>query len=54
MWICAEVDILKGTKIENDCVVGYRSCVSNLKSNSNQLIGGYPAKILKENVTWEK
>lgn len=55
VWICSNVDILKGTKINNECIVAYRSCVTGLEVNStNNLIGGYPAKILKNNVTWKK
>lgn len=54
VWICAEVDILKGTEIGNNCVIAYRSCISNLKTSSNQLVGGYPAKVIKDNINWKK
>ena len=54
VWICANNDILKGTTIGNDCVIAYRSCVLGLNAPDNSLIGGYPAKIIKNNINWKK
>ena len=53
VWICSCVDILKGTKVGDNCVIGYRSCCTGDNFKSNCLIGGYPAKIIRENITWE-
>ena len=53
VWICSYVDVLKGGIIANDCVVAWRSCVIKPILNNNCLIGGYPAKILKENIKWK-
>lgn len=54
VWICAHSDILKGVRIENDSVVAYGSLVTKEFSNTNILIGGRPAKILKESINWEE
>lgn len=54
VWICAYSDILKGSKIANDCVVAYRSCVLGLETTNNTLVGGYPAKKIKDNINWIK
>lgn len=54
VWIAAYVDILKGTEIKDNSVVAYRSCVLSKFDKSNCIIGGYPAKILRENINWEK
>lgn len=54
VWIAANVDILKGSKISDDSVVAYRSCVLSSFNKSNCIIGGYPAKILRENINWIK
>ena len=54
VWIAANVDILKGSKISDDSVVAYRSCVLSSFTESNCIIGGYPAKILRENINWKK
>lgn len=53
VWAAAYVDILKGVTIPNNCVISYRSCVIKPIIIDNTLIGGYPARILKENINWE-
>lgn len=54
VWICAKVDILKGSVIPNGCVVGYRSCVLTEFQQENCIIAGYPSKVLRENINWKK
>lgn len=54
VWICAKVDILKGVNIPNGCVIGYRSCVLGKFQQENCIIAGYPAKVLRENISWVK
>lgn len=54
VWICSYVDVLKGTKIGDNSVIAYRSCCTGINCTNNTLIGGYPAKVLKENINWEK
>lgn len=53
VWVASEVHILKGVTIGNDCVIGYRSTVTKSFPQDHLLIGGYPAKVLKENVDWK-
>lgn len=54
VWICTEAHILKGSAIPNDCVVGYHSIVCTSFQQPNSLITGSPAKIIQNNITWEK
>lgn len=54
VWICANVNILKGTYIGDNNIISYGSIVIGLKSQNNMLIGGYPAKAIRENVDWKK
>ncbi len=54
VWIASYVDILKGTEIMDNSVIAYKSCVLSKFDKSNCIIGGYPAKILRENINWEK
>lgn len=54
VWICSCVDVLKNTNIGDDCVIGYKSLVTNLEVENNKLVAGMPAKIIKENINWEK
>lgn len=53
VWIASNVDILKGSEIADDCIIAYRSCVLSKFTTPNCIIGGYPAKILRENVNWK-
>lgn len=53
VWIASYVDILRGVAIPDGCVVAYRSCVTKSVDKKNCLVGGYPAKIMRENVDWE-
>ena len=56
-WINSWTDILKGTKLDEGCVVAYRSLVTSKTSQFETkyaLIGGHPAKIIRKNIFWEK
>ncbi len=53
VWIAAHSDILKGAEIGDGSVLAYRSCLNKQFPKGNQLIGGYPAKVIAENTTWE-
>lgn len=54
VWICAHSDILKGTVIGRDSVVGYGSLVNGKFEADNVLIAGTPARIIKESINWEE
>ncbi|MCB2295311.1 acyltransferase [Clostridium algoriphilum] len=53
VWLASKVDILKGTIIPDDCIVGYNSCVTRKFVEKNCIISGYPAKIIKKDVNWQ-
>lgn len=52
VWIGSYVDIMKGVNIASGSIVAARSCVLKAFDEENILIGGYPAKKLKEGVSW--
>lgn len=54
VWICSYSDILKGVEIYDGCVVAWRSCVLKSVKKNNCLIGGFPAKVIQENIKWKK
>lgn len=54
VWIASNVDILKGVIVKENSIIATRSCVTKSFDKSNILIGGYPAKIIGENVSWKK
>lgn len=53
VWLCSNVDVLKGTFISSGSVVAYRSCVMGKFNENNILIGGYPAKKIDNDIKWE-
>ena len=52
VWIASYCHITKNTRIANDCVVAQNSLVNKRFENAMCLIGGMPAKLLKEEFTW--
>ena len=53
VWIGCGVKVYKGTKIPDGCVIASDSIVKGKFEKQNCLIGGNPAKILKENIQWK-
>lgn len=53
VWVASFAHILKGTTIPDDSVVAYGSIVTKAFDGSNLLIGGVPAKVLKEDIDWK-
>lgn len=53
VWIGHQVQILKGTSLENNSIVGSRSVVTKA-FQKNCAIAGTPAKVVKTGVTWDR
>lgn len=53
VWIGANCTILKGVTIGDGCVIAAGSVVTK-SFFENTLIGGIPAKVIKEDVHWER
>jgi acetyltransferase-like isoleucine patch superfamily enzyme len=53
VWIGCGVKIYKGTVIPNGCVIASDSIVKGSFVKENCLIGGNPAKVLKEDIHWQ-
>jgi acetyltransferase-like isoleucine patch superfamily enzyme len=53
VWIGCGTKIYKGTAIPNGCVVAADSVIKGVFTNENALIGGNPARVLKENIQWD-
>ncbi|MBO0933568.1 acyltransferase [Fibrella aquatilis] len=54
VWIASHVSILKGVIIPDNSIVATRSVVTKSFEGSNLLIGGIPAKQIKNNVNWDR
>lgn len=52
-WIGEGVKILKGVTISDDCVVSAGAIVTK-SFGSNTLLGGVPARVLRENINWDE
>ncbi len=54
VWICSHASILKGAIIKRNSIVAFKSVVLKKFEEENILIGGYPAKILRRNISWKQ
>ncbi len=54
IWIASHVSILKGVHIADNTVVATRAVVTKSFIEKNIIIGGMPAKKLKENINWDR
>lgn len=52
-WIGANATLLKNARIPDGAIVGFGSVVTSKFDTPNTVIAGNPAKIVKENVSWE-
>lgn len=53
VWIGTDVIVLKGVEIGTNTIIGSRSIVTK-KYGSNLIVAGSPARIIKEQVTWDR
>jgi len=54
VWNGEHVSFLKGSKISADSVVGSHAVVTKKFEQPNCVIAGFPAKIAKENIKWDR
>ena len=53
VWLARQVKIMKDVTLADDTIVAIGSIITKSFTKSNVLLGGAPAKILKENVYWK-
>ena len=54
VWIGMRATILKGCKISDYCIVAAGSICTREYNESNCIIGGNPAKVIKHEVDWDR
>jgi acetyltransferase-like isoleucine patch superfamily enzyme len=54
VWIAHDVTVLPGSIIGNGCVVGAKSLVLGGEYESKNILAGVPARVVRENVMWER
>ena len=52
VWIGAHVTVLKNAHIPDDCIVGWGSVVTGRFEHPHCALGGNPAKVIAEGITW--
>ena len=52
VWLGRKYLLLKGAQIPDDCIIATRSVVTKKLEESNCIIAGQPAKIVKNYVSW--
>ncbi|WP_322152212.1 acyltransferase [Paratractidigestivibacter sp.] len=53
VWIAANVDVFKGAHVPDGCVVASHSLVTRDFDETNSLIGGIPAKVIRRGISWD-
>ena len=48
------MNILKGTYISENSIIGINSLVTSNKFPANVIIAGVPAKVIKKNIDWSR
>jgi acetyltransferase-like isoleucine patch superfamily enzyme len=54
VWVGPHCSILKGVEVRKNCVLATRSVLTKTFDREGVILGGSPAKILKENITWDR
>lgn len=54
VWIGESVSFLKGSQVSEDSVVGSHAIVTKKFISSNCIVAGFPAKIVKKNIKWDR
>ncbi len=52
VWFCSNSSVIKGVKIDKNCVIGYGSLITKDLLGENNIFAGNPAKKIKDNVEW--
>lgn len=54
VWFASNTIVLKGSEIADNTIVSTTTVVHNQKFSANQVLGGVPAKIIKDNAFWSR
>lgn len=54
VWICCRSVILKGASVADNTVIACNSLITRSYTEKNAIIGGAPAELIKENISWNR
>lgn len=54
VWIGMRALVMKGSKIQDNSIIGAQSFVTGKFSQTHIMLAGSPAKVIKENIDWKR
>ncbi|MDR0958955.1 MAG: acyltransferase [Propionibacteriaceae bacterium] len=54
VWLGGKVTVLKGVHIASDSIIGFGALVTKSCDESGVVLAGFPAKVVKRGVTWDR
>ena len=54
VWLAGEAALLKGARVPDGCVVGFRSVVTKAFDESDCVIAGVPARVIRRGIAWSR
>ena len=54
VWLTSNTIVAKNVKIADGCIIAQGAVVTKSISESKSLVGGIPAKVIRQNIEWEK
>lgn len=54
VWVAADALILKGAKVSDNSIVGIKSVVTKSFDDTNVILAGIPAKVVKTDISWTR
>lgn len=54
VWIGSRTSVLKGAALERDSILANGAILTTEIKQSNVIVAGIPARIVKENIKWDR
>lgn len=54
VWLAGEAALLKGARVPEGCVVGFRSVVTQAFDETDCVLAGSPARIVRSGIAWSR
>ena len=54
VWICSQATLLKGGGVADNCIVGAAAVLTRRFTETNSIITGNPARVVKQGINWTR
>ncbi len=54
VWLAGEAALLKGARLRDGCVVGFRSVVTGAFDEADCVLAGVPARVVRRGIAWTR